>query len=231
MATRAEVEQAARALRRVSDRARADLRGELVTIDPTDRVAAKRLLDRIYPEVVATYGAASAALGADMVQMWAADMAVRATVAAAPPANATRAAGVVAWALTQPDWQGQLNIATDAVVKQPYRDTVQESARRSRVAWARVPTGPTTCSFCIMTASRGAVYHTAQTAGSDRKFHGDCDCAVVMVRGAEDYPEGYDPQELFDIYDTGWSIAVDKGHKKPTTKQILAGMREATGLP
>lgn len=230
MATRAELNQLARALNRISGQAEADLRGLLTEVDPEDRRAAKRLLVSVYPELVAVYGAAAAALSADMVEAWAADLAIRPTVAVAESVSARQAAGIVDWALDQPDWRGQLEIITDEVVKQPARDTVQDSAKASRAAWARVPTGATTCAFCVMTASRGAVYHTAQSAGSDRKYHGKCDCQVVMVRGPEDYPEGYDPAELFDIYDTGHSIAVSEGHKRPTTKQILAGMRKAESL-
>lgn len=230
MATRAELNQLARALNRISGQAEADLRTVLAGVDPEDRRAVKRLLDNVYPEVVAVYGAAAAALGADMVEAWAADLVIRPTVALAEGVTARQADGIVGWVLDQPDWRGQLDIITDEVVKQPARDTIMDSAKASRAAWARVPTGATTCAFCIMTASRGAVYHTAQSAGSDRKYHGKCNCQVVLVRGPEDYPEGYDPAELFDIYDTGHSIAKSEGHARPTTKQILAGMRKAEGL-
>lgn len=230
MATRAELDQLVRALNRVSGSARSDLRAALAGVDPEDRAAVRRTLGILYPELLAVYGAAAAALAADMVEAWATDLAIRPEVVLAQPATPARAAGIADWALSQPDWQGNLDIVTDEVVKQPYRDTVQQSARRSRAAWARVPTGRETCAFCILAASRGAVYHTAQTAGADRKFHGDCDCQVVLVRGPQDFPEGYDPEELFDIYDTGTQVAKSHGHRKPTTKQILAGMREATGL-
>ena len=45
--------------------------------------------------------------------------------------------------------------------------------------FARVPTGTETCAFCLMLASRGAVYHTRKTAGEWRHFHRGCDCKVV----------------------------------------------------
>ena len=45
--------------------------------------------------------------------------------------------------------------------------------------FARVPTGTETCTFCLMLASRGAVYHTRKTAGEWRHFHRGCDCKVV----------------------------------------------------
>ena len=71
--------------------------------------------------------------------------------------------------------------------------------RKAGVRFARVPTGVETCTFCLMLASRGAVYHTRKTAGEFRRFHRRCDCKVVP--GFEDDPdaelvEGVRPKEL-----------------------------------
>jgi hypothetical protein len=35
------------------------------------------------------------------------------------------------------------------------------------------------CSFCLMLASRGAVYLTEATAGAGRKFHSHCRCRIA----------------------------------------------------
>ena len=64
--------------------------------------------------------------------------------------------------------------------------------------FARVPTGTETCAFCIMLASRGAVYHSRKTAGEWRHFHRGCDCKVVP--SFEDDPmatlvHGHDPKD------------------------------------
>ena len=69
--------------------------------------------------------------------------------------------------------------------------------------FARVPTGFETCTFCLMLASRGAVYHTRKTAGEWKHFHRGCDCKVVP--SFEDDPlakvvEGVDPRDLYDLY-------------------------------
>lgn len=69
--------------------------------------------------------------------------------------------------------------------------------------FARVPTGTETCTFCLMLASRGAVYHTRKTAGEWRHFHRGCDCKVVP--SFEDDPEaelvqGVKPRELYELY-------------------------------
>lgn len=71
--------------------------------------------------------------------------------------------------------------------------------RSAGVRFARVPTGFETCTFCIMLASRGAVYHTRKSAGEFKHFHRHCDCKVVP--GFEDDPdaelvEGVRPEEL-----------------------------------
>ena len=69
------------------------------------------------------------------------------------------------------------------------------------VRFARVTTGCETCTFCLMLASRGAVYHTRRTAGEFKSFHRGCDCKVVP--GFEDDPdaelvEGVKPGEMRD---------------------------------
>lgn len=69
--------------------------------------------------------------------------------------------------------------------------------------FARVPTGFETCTFCLMLASRGAVYHTRKSAGEFKHFHRHCDCKVVP--GFEDDPdaelvEGVRPKELRNLH-------------------------------
>lgn len=81
-------------------------------------------------------------------------------------------------------------------------ETIVANAGRDRkkgVRFARVPTGAETCTFCLMLASRGAVYHTRKTAGEFSRFHRGCDCKVMV--GFEDNPdaelvEGVRPEEL-----------------------------------
>ena len=228
MATKAELDQLRRALNRVSGAARADLRALLATVDPEDRRDVERALRGVYPLLLAEYGTATAALGADMVETWADELRIRPTVALTGTLTTDQAVAVAGWSLKQPNWQASLTAMTDQLVKQPYRHTIQASAHASGVAWARVPTGAETCAFCVMAASRGAVYETSGSAGADRKYHGDCDCQVVMVRDESDYPEGYDPQAYYDVYATGWSVA--KGNGSTATKDVLAAMRQVADL-
>lgn len=69
--------------------------------------------------------------------------------------------------------------------------------------FARVPTGFETCTFCLMLASRGAVYYSRKTAGEWRHFHRNCDCKVVP--GFEKDPlvvlvEGHNPREAYEVW-------------------------------
>ena len=69
--------------------------------------------------------------------------------------------------------------------------------------FARVPTGTETCTFCLMLASRGAVYHTRKTAGEWRHFHRGCDCKVEpSFEGDPDAElvQGVKPRELYELY-------------------------------
>lgn len=232
MATRAELEELRLALNRVSGAARANLRALLAKVDPDDRPALAKLLTTTYPQLLGEYGTASAALAADMAESWAEQLRIRPRLALAAPLADEQAAKVAEWALKQPNWQASLISVTDKLVKQPFRDTIQDTAHASGVAWARVPSGAETCAFCLMAASRGAVYRTQQTAGADRDFHGDCDCGVVMVRDESDYPEGYDPSAYFDIYSEGRAIAQSDipARQSPSTKAILSAMRQVADV-
>lgn len=84
----------------------------------------------------------------------------------------------------------------------------------TRPRYARVPSGSETCRFCIMLASRGPVYHNADSAGEGEHWHANCDCRIVPVWGSSREVtgaggvirrggtriEGYDPDALFDRY-------------------------------
>ena len=52
-----------------------------------------------------------------------------------------------------------------------------------QVRYARVPQGEETCDFCLMLASRGFVYLTAESAEGWNHTHRNCDCIVVAGVG------------------------------------------------
>lgn len=71
--------------------------------------------------------------------------------------------------------------------QQPARETVQIAADGiAGAAWARMLTGPTSCAFCAMLASRGPVYESEYIAlhrggASAKTYHDGCDCVAVLV--------------------------------------------------
>ena len=96
--------------------------------------------------------------------------------------------------------------------------------------FARVPTGTETCAFCLMLASRGAVYHTRKTAGEWRHFHRGCDCKVVpSFEGDPDAElvQGVKPRELYERYKQFKEIDETEGlssaEKDELKRKILDG--------
>lgn len=84
-------------------------------------------------------------------------------------------------------------------VGQAGRNTIVESTVRdpADARWARVPSGAATCAWCLMLASRGAVYLSDDSA---RGFHPDCDCVPTPVWPGDGLPRGYDPDRLYGMY-------------------------------
>lgn len=85
-------------------------------------------------------------------------------------------------------------------------ETISANVGRDKdkgVRFARVPTGFETCTFCLMLASRGAVYHTRKTAGEFKHFHRRCNCKVVPSFEDDadaELVEGVRPKELRERY-------------------------------
>ena len=96
--------------------------------------------------------------------------------------------------------------------------------------FARVPTGTETCTFCLMLASRGAVYHSRKTAGEWRHFHRGCDCKVVpSFEGDPDAElvQGVKPRELYARYkqfkDIDETEGLSSAEKDELKRKILDG--------
>jgi hypothetical protein len=116
------------------------------------------------------------------------------------------------------------------------REAMVRNCAREGMRYARIPTGPDTCDFCLMLASRGFVYHSAESAGASS--HRSCDCVVVPGVGGDEarsstQVEGYDPDMLYDL----WQGRVDErakanAERKGTTAEveranIIARLEEA----
>lgn len=130
-------------------------------------------------------------------------------------------AGWVANAVDEGDRAKALERATAAsqrLIQQWGRKTLIGNVRRdpAKPRFARVPHGKT-CAFCRLLSSRGAVYYTAETAGSLGQFHAKCDCQIVPSFDG-DLP--YDPEPYYDEYLTAREKAGGD------LRKIVAQMRE-----
>lgn len=104
-------------------------------------------------------------------------------------------------------------------------ETIVANVGRDRdegAMFARVPTGFETCAFCLMLASRCAVYHSRKTAGEWGRFHRGCDCKVVPIFEGDpdaELVQGVKPRELYERIvlmerQTGLSFADSKVSRK-----------------
>lgn len=182
------------------------------TLDPSDPIAAVRALEAFLPEVIAAYGEVGAAAAADFYdelrsQSPAARQAYAAVMGDAVPLDQVRAS--TRWAagplfVSRPDFAeatlARVIEVADRFVKAQPRRTIVENVRRDPAGarYARVPSGATTCGFCLTLASRGAVYATEASAGEH--YHGHCDCVPTPVWTDSDLPEGYDLEALQRTY-------------------------------
>ena len=176
------------------------------------------LLD-FMPLLIAEYGQVAQALAMEWYEQLRFESgAVAGFLVTAPPAPSVTPERVEAkvrylakqlWTPEPEKILSNLSIASDKYVKQFGRDTVTWNAGQEGAGYARVPTGDKTCAFCLVQASRSAVYFSRETAGDvdgtgfGDDFHGKCDCEVVRIGPGDEYPAGYLPDDYYDMYRVG----------------------------
>jgi hypothetical protein len=254
MATAAEMRTANQALAKLAERDLVAFWSGLGTDDPFKLKAALR---DFMVDLIATYGAAAAGLAADRYdELRAESVAIGSfrAVMAAPVAEETILAAT-GWALgpvfsKDQDFDASLTLLTDVgqkLVRQQARETVAESVRRdpADVSYARVPSGRTTCAFCLVLASRGAVYGSKESAGGVKgtEYHTKCNCEAEPVWSEGDMERlreqaDYDPKALYKSYEKAREMASTnklKGgnafeKRDPDNLSILQAMREYQGF-
>lgn len=191
--------------------AQADLEVFYASLDLSDVAQAREQLSAFMDALVDSYGRTAALVAAQFYDDLRfaspnATGAYRAIMADRP----TRVVidGTVRWAVSplteghEGDVLDRLSGAAQRYIMNQGRDTVVlNSARDPHPGrWARVPSGPTTCGFCLSLASRGPVYRSAETAGEATHYHDRCDCTPVQIWSGDDLPDGYDPDALYVEY-------------------------------
>lgn len=170
----------------------ADLTGAWAGLDIADLRRSLPTLQLAVAGIVRRYGSASAALSARFyrAQRQAAGITAPFTPRPAPLPPLPQIAKTVDWA-TQPLWSTSPDVATarsnlvassERLVLDVGRQTITDNVARDRHAraWARI-TEPGACAFCLMLATRGAVYKS-ETA--EFRTHTNCRCHAEPVFGA-----------------------------------------------
>ena len=88
------------------------------------------------------------------------------------------------------------------MMRSAYENTMR-NCHQHNMRYARIPTGPDTCPWCLMLASRGFVYYTEHDAMAG--CHRHCDCVAVPGRGGYTFNdatqvEGYDPDAYYQLW-------------------------------
>ena len=73
-----------------------------------------------------------------------------------------------------------------------------------------------TCPFCLMPASRGAVYHTRKSAGEWKHFHRGRDCKVapscvgsIDKAKAFEFAHGFAPSDALEVIRQFYGLIAD----------------------
>lgn len=147
-------------------------------------------------DLVEMYGAEAASAAADYIFMdWDANYSddfARLRRPAEKVIDRAQAAKELGWAL-QTQSGGLANPATTAtalerlqgvvtrLVLTPAHRTVARGCADAGTRYARLPE-PGACSFCLMLASRGAVYSKDTVLGGGGRFHTSCRCVGIQVK-------------------------------------------------
>ncbi|MCZ9884142.1 VG15 protein [Arthrobacter sp. B2a2-09] len=232
MVDAAEIDRYRIATSELSKRVTAELAAYFAALDLSRPEAVRDALLEFLPHLIAEYGQVAEVLAMDWYdELRGASGAVGRFTSTAAPASVTaervqqkiRFLAEQLWTPDPASILGSLKLATDKYVKQHGRDTLSWNADREGAFWARVPSGEKTCSWCLILASRDAVYlskKSASTRADGSAYHGKCDCQPVPLRPGDDYPPGYLPDNYYDMY----QIARDAAGSGDM-KEIAAALR------
>lgn len=219
MVSRDSIEQHRAAAAGLSELVAAELAAYFAALDLSRPEAVRDALLEFLPLLIAEYGQVAQALAMEWYEQLRFESGeTSGFLVTAPPAPSITPERVEAkvrylaaklWTPEPEKILSGLSTASDKYVKQFGRDTVSWNAQQEGAGYARVPTGAKTCAFCLVQASRDAVYFSRESAGDlegtgfGDDFHGDCDCEVVRIGSSDDYPPGYLPDDYYDMYRVG----------------------------
>lgn len=145
-----------------------------------------------FPKLVQKYGAVAADAAVDHLiysRSLEDELKWLPTPTPAEVASVEHAMGVVKWAVgsgkSSKAALRKLEKSTTRLVLMPARETVWQATVRDGTLYARIPS-PGSCSFCLLLASRGAVYSRENVLSSKKMkvYHDNCRCLAVEAPGS-----------------------------------------------
>lgn len=141
--------------------------------------------------------------------------------------------GTLNWAtspLLGDGWQAALDRTAAELMKSSYQAAVETigvatEADPLDAKFARWPQNDDPCAWCVLRASRGAVYWSE--AAAERGDHLRCKCQVSMIFPGDQLP--YLRKPYMAQYLAGAHEAEPASDRKGARKALLAGMRRANG--
>ena len=226
MPTRADVNRSLAAVQSVTDLAVRDLWLFYSGLDLSRPERVRDELLRFLPQLVATYGDVVSTAAAEWYeQVRHADLGGRYGAVLGPQVAAGQVQSTVRYAAKDlfADNVGRSMSLLEGAVTRYVQYSAQETvARNARidpgcVRFGRVPSGPRTCAFCEMLASRGEY---------DGRYHDHCHCQVVPVwRGVGAHVEGYNLDAMRGRYLEAWGAVKSAGGDPSDVGQLTAAMR------
>lgn len=182
-------------------------------LDLSDGLTVRYALEDFLPDLVQDYGQAGAVLAAEFYEELreVSEVPGRFTALSSEPPVPEAVKTSSRFAIG-PLFQGENASPQDALtlltgitqrhIMQAGRDTLFKNAQRdkTRPRFARVPSGTDTCKFCLILASRGAIYTSERDAGKGNKYHDNCWCVPTLAWKPSDLPRDYDPDALYERY-------------------------------
>jgi hypothetical protein len=199
------------------------------TLDLSKPEAARDALVEFVPQLVGLYGQAAATVAADWYENIRArdvDGTYSASLADSPPAEQVQESVRYQAGQLFTDNPESMLVSMSGAVQRYVVNTGRETIRANaggdpaKPRYARIPTGAKTCAFCSLLASRGFVYASESTAGEFDKYHHKCDCQAVADFSDDPRIEGYDPAQLYDLYQSARAATPGK-----SINEIAAEMR------
>lgn len=233
MVTRRDIDFYQAGTRSLNKKMQTRLRGLAESLDWSDPDKARTVLEYAFDQLMTAGGQAVGQASAEWYnRIREEELGEAFTVRAPMVKNAHNSKAAIGWAFKNIEGLGRAELIRQVAdrlgdylalgLKQYSAQTIMGLVETDpvRPRWARVPKGRT-CAWCAMLASRGWVYHSAESAGAvANSFHRDCDCQIVPNWDDKKRRiDGYDPDELYDEYKRAW-------RKNDTDAQTVARMRQ-----